>query len=250
MVCLCRSDFQFQEFRDCNKKDLLDKIGHDVFDSIRSGEAVNDPSLLSKFVLLTFADLKTYKFMYWLGVPAVLPETPFTYSSFQNLQDVNGKLTVSLYRALLTCNLNEVQSVFAFKDGVLISLSDAWPSRNDPSMYFVVPDASSAAESFGWTVRNFLALLSVHSTEASSVNIIGLRGTFARKLFRYDSAMYISELTKRLDSEKDFSASSLTMYQSLTESELRKLNGSHQIVIYYANQSSVSRSQRACYCRN
>lgn len=173
-----------QEFRDCNKKDLLDKVGREIFASISSGEAVADPSLLSKFVLLTFADLKTYKFMYWLGVPAVLPDTPFTFKSFRSLQDVDRQLSLSLYSNLMKSSLSDLQSIFAIKDGSLLTLSQAWPQRHDPSLYFVIPDASSTSESFGWTVRNFLALLSVHATEPTSVNVIGLRGTVARKLFR------------------------------------------------------------------
>jgi Ubiquitin-like modifier-activating enzyme ATG7 N-terminus len=38
---------------------------------------VYDPNLLIRFVLLTFADLKNYKFTYWFGCPALLPATPF-----------------------------------------------------------------------------------------------------------------------------------------------------------------------------
>jgi hypothetical protein len=42
-----------------------------IWASITSGDALKDSSLLVKFVLNTFADLKKYHFYYWFGFPVV-----------------------------------------------------------------------------------------------------------------------------------------------------------------------------------
>ena len=42
-----------------------------LYEAIRSGEALTDPTILSQFVLVTFADLKKYKFVYWFSFPAL-----------------------------------------------------------------------------------------------------------------------------------------------------------------------------------
>lgn len=36
-----------------------------------TGAAIDDLSLLNRTVLMTFADLKKYKFLYWFGFPAL-----------------------------------------------------------------------------------------------------------------------------------------------------------------------------------
>jgi ubiquitin-like modifier-activating enzyme ATG7 len=52
-----------------------------VWGCIVSGEAERDPRLLQPLVLLTFCDLKRYRFHYWRGSPALQPPTPFTHAA-------------------------------------------------------------------------------------------------------------------------------------------------------------------------
>ena len=52
-----------------------------IYNSILSGEAISSPELLVSFLLLVFSDLKQYKFTYWLGVPAILPTSPYVFST-------------------------------------------------------------------------------------------------------------------------------------------------------------------------
>ncbi|KAM5279670.1 ubiquitin-like modifier-activating enzyme ATG7 [Ctenodactylus gundi] len=65
-----------EAFRSADKKLLLDQAAEEIWDSIRSGAALENPVLLNKFLLLTFADLKKYHFHYWFCCPALcLPES-------------------------------------------------------------------------------------------------------------------------------------------------------------------------------
>uniref|UniRef100_A0A671VY70 Ubiquitin-like modifier-activating enzyme ATG7 n=1 Tax=Sparus aurata TaxID=8175 RepID=A0A671VY70_SPAAU len=58
-------------FKTTDKKALLEKEAKEIWDAIQSGAALKDPSILCKFILLTFADLKKYHFYYWFCFPAL-----------------------------------------------------------------------------------------------------------------------------------------------------------------------------------
>ncbi len=48
-----------------------------IWEDIKSGEALKNPSLLTRFIMLTFSDLKKYKFYYMFAFPALCPSSPF-----------------------------------------------------------------------------------------------------------------------------------------------------------------------------
>ncbi|CAL1608170.1 unnamed protein product [Knipowitschia caucasica] len=58
-------------FKATDKKAMLEKQANEIWDAIQSGAAVTDPSILCRFILLTFADLKKYHFYYWFCFPAL-----------------------------------------------------------------------------------------------------------------------------------------------------------------------------------
>ncbi|XP_077058724.1 ubiquitin-like modifier-activating enzyme ATG7 [Siphateles boraxobius] len=60
-----------EAFRSTDKKALLDKAADEIWSAIQSGAALDDSSILNKFILLTFADLKKYHFYYWFCFPAL-----------------------------------------------------------------------------------------------------------------------------------------------------------------------------------
>nr|XP_013800752.1 PREDICTED: ubiquitin-like modifier-activating enzyme ATG7 isoform X3 [Apteryx mantelli mantelli] len=61
----------FETFKSCDKKSLLEKEANEIWESIKSGAALENPMLLNRFLLLTFADLKKYHFYYWFCYPAL-----------------------------------------------------------------------------------------------------------------------------------------------------------------------------------
>lgn len=58
-------------FKAIDKKAMLEKEGKEIWDAVQSGAALSDPSMLCRFILLTFADLKKYHFYYWFCFPAL-----------------------------------------------------------------------------------------------------------------------------------------------------------------------------------
>uniref|UniRef100_A0A8C9VW43 Ubiquitin-like modifier-activating enzyme ATG7 n=1 Tax=Scleropages formosus TaxID=113540 RepID=A0A8C9VW43_SCLFO len=61
----------FEAFKSCDKKALLEAAASEIWEAIKSEKSLEDPSVLCRFILLTFADLKKYRFFYWFCFPAL-----------------------------------------------------------------------------------------------------------------------------------------------------------------------------------
>ncbi|GBF90994.1 ubiquitin-like modifier-activating enzyme [Raphidocelis subcapitata] len=72
-------NFNTQEnFARADAKGQMREAAARIWADIRSGAAEADPSLLSRFFVLAFGDLKRYDFTYWFAFPALKPPAPFT----------------------------------------------------------------------------------------------------------------------------------------------------------------------------
>ncbi|KFM67470.1 Ubiquitin-like modifier-activating enzyme ATG7, partial [Stegodyphus mimosarum] len=60
-----------EDFKIRDKKVLLHSLGCKVWDAIKNGAALEDPSVLQLLLCLTFADLKKYRYYYWIAFPAL-----------------------------------------------------------------------------------------------------------------------------------------------------------------------------------
>ena len=49
-----------------------------IWDDIQTGKAVEDSAVLSRFLLISFADLKKWSFHYWFAFPALMLDPPAT----------------------------------------------------------------------------------------------------------------------------------------------------------------------------
>ncbi|KAI8325920.1 E1-like protein-activating [Martensiomyces pterosporus] len=67
-----------EEFKSTDKGSLLRKAGAEILDDIRSGRATVRPELMWSFVLLSFSDLKKYRFHHWFAFPAITADPPDT----------------------------------------------------------------------------------------------------------------------------------------------------------------------------
>ncbi|CAO1597358.1 Autophagy protein 7 [Xanthoria calcicola] len=63
-----------EDYRNLDKTAILTQAGRTIWDAIRDGTIYSCPSLLASFVVLSYADLKKYKFTYLFGFPALHSE--------------------------------------------------------------------------------------------------------------------------------------------------------------------------------
>lgn len=156
-------------FKATDKKALLEKEANEIWDAIQSGAALSDPSILCRFILLTFADLKKYHFYYWFCFPALcfqegirmikeptLIELAFSAKQIVALQEAYDDLctkkgTTAAPYFLLKYNEESVQ-LADFKD---------WDTFFTDAMKVCVGvyDPCTLSQHPGWPLRNLLLLI-------------------------------------------------------------------------------------------
>ena len=168
---LLRNTNTMNSFNTLDKKALLDSRGRDIWESIKSGAALTDPSLLMSFVLLTHADLKKYHFSYWFGFPALSPSVPVNYTSINRLENVFGQDDIShltkAYDEFQKANKN-VGFFLVAREGQrltpkpLTAFDEVFKSGSGEKNRLTVGfcDPSTLDSNPGWPLRNFLYLIS------------------------------------------------------------------------------------------
>ncbi|CAM9198000.1 unnamed protein product, partial [Ectocarpus fasciculatus] len=189
-----------EEFQKLNKKALVEAAGQHIWGAIFDGSAIQDPSILFSFVLVTFADLKKHVFTYWFAFPALVPASQFAFLS----PPIRLKESTAPHRTLLGAAYSYLRSggvgaaVFALTRaaatpaGELPDNTFPWVAHSIAEVslqkssvlvqdiVFVVVDAaaSAAADAPGWVVRNVLALLSVRGLAPNGhSDVLCLRGS-------------------------------------------------------------------------
>ncbi|KAF9882268.1 hypothetical protein CkaCkLH20_00304 [Colletotrichum karsti] len=60
-----------EDFKNADKSAMLQLAARHIWDAINDGSIYSVPSLLSSFTILSYADLKKYRFTYWFAFPAL-----------------------------------------------------------------------------------------------------------------------------------------------------------------------------------
>ena len=61
-----------EDYRSLDKVQMLQQAGRTIWDAIKDGSIFSCPSLLASFLVLSYADLKKYRFSYWFAFPALV----------------------------------------------------------------------------------------------------------------------------------------------------------------------------------
>ncbi|KAJ8116569.1 hypothetical protein ONZ43_g4414 [Nemania bipapillata] len=72
---IIRNTNTMEAFRQADKVELLNNAARQIWDAIKDGTIYSVPSLLSSYIILSYADLKKYRMTYWFGFPT-LPSDP------------------------------------------------------------------------------------------------------------------------------------------------------------------------------
>ncbi|KAF9942943.1 Autophagy protein 7 [Mortierella alpina] len=159
-----------EDFKAIDKTALFKMVVDQIWDDITSGRAVSDPKLLNRFLLLTFADLKKFKFFYWFAFPALQADPAWTTEPAQELASVWSSLQISsllhqydLFRQthppdqlgfFLVKETNDAVSVARLQDW-----NEFYAGCDDSEIIVGFADPSSLDSHPGWPLRNLLALI-------------------------------------------------------------------------------------------
>ena len=149
-------------------KELLDSCGRLIFENIKNGESLKNPSLVTSFLLLMYADLKKYRFNYWFVFPALSPSSPFTYRSISRLdtllKDPDLQYLISRYDEF-QIEHKSVGFLLVDREGSqltpkpLTAFENVFKKGSD-KLTIGFYDPSTLDSNPGWPLRNFLYFIS------------------------------------------------------------------------------------------
>ncbi|KYR00447.1 autophagy protein 7 [Tieghemostelium lacteum] len=171
-----------EDFKQSPKAKIFEDTSKQIYNDITTGKVDKDPSLLTRFILLTYADIKNHQFYYLFGFPALLPSTPMQQSG--KVQGLSEYLNTDQLKSL--ASQLPLSQFFLLKkqgDGVQVHTIDQWttvngdkPSEEEDNLPIVgFCDPCCLPENPSWPLRNFLVYLSVRY-QVKKVKVICFRG--------------------------------------------------------------------------
>ncbi|KAM9800601.1 ubiquitin-like modifier-activating enzyme ATG7 isoform 1-T4 [Syngnathus typhle] len=173
-------------FKSTDKKALLDRESEELWAAIQSGDALTDPRILCRFILLTFADLKKYHFYYWFCFPALcFPEgiklikepsvltTVFTAKQISALQEAYDGLCIKGSTTAVPYFLMKYTD-----DTVHLAPLAEWGTffAGTQKVAVGVYDPCTLSQHPGWPLRNLLVLLaSQRGAKVDTVEVLCFR---------------------------------------------------------------------------
>eukprot|EP00111_Clytia_hemisphaerica_P010491 TCONS_00030654-protein len=206
-----------EDFKSCDKKQLINDAAKKIFQDIQSGAVDQDPNLLNRFALLTFADLKKYHFYYWFAFPAITVQenfkakktSPITeYLSTQQLDSLKNGYDH------LNADLGHDPFVFLVKksgDVISTSLLKEWEQffMNEQEITVAFSDPSTLQHHPGWPLRNLLTYLALtKDLSGKQLNVVCYRDRIrdGRREIEHSVIIEMSELPKLHLKEDNISA--------------------------------------------
>ena len=172
-----------KDFISFDKKDFLNKMGHTLLNCILNNQYVPQ-SKLNEFVLLSFADLKTYKFVYWFGYPAIIPNNHFYC---ENIYEINLKINFN----------NNVIIGLLLKDNSYFQFTFEESLQYEEIIY-VVNDKFEINDDkifISWHLRNILAFFSL-----KNIGYSHKIGKFIKLAFPKENILQVFEIILPFDS--------------------------------------------------
>ncbi|KAI8434363.1 hypothetical protein MSG28_012421 [Choristoneura fumiferana] len=178
-----------EEFKNTDKAALLNSVGEAMWTNIKTKIWITKPSVLSNFIVISFADLKKFHYYYWFAYPA--PSQPTVYlkePSSSITTHFNNKQLENLAQAYKSFDLLQKNFFIILKENDDIALKTLaevldpkLPVQNElcvdlSNAYFVFADPSNTSNP-GWPMRLFLAALLEHCPflTKNDIKVIGLR---------------------------------------------------------------------------
>ncbi|XP_010529195.1 PREDICTED: ubiquitin-like modifier-activating enzyme atg7 isoform X2 [Tarenaya hassleriana] len=156
-------------FHKLDKQGLLKAEAKKIWEDIRTGKALEDCAVLSRFLVISFADLKKWNFHYWFAFPSLVLDPPARLidlkpaSEWFSSEEVvsvsaacnewrDSNLTTDIPFFLLTISSDSKATIRHLKD---------WEACQDDNhkLLFGFYDPCHLPSNPGWPLRNYLALI-------------------------------------------------------------------------------------------
>ncbi|GAA5944118.1 Atg7p [Sporobolomyces koalae] len=165
-----------EEFKQCDKAKLAHETALDAWNQINSHDAHPSLASLNSFLVVTFADLKKYKYYYWACFPALVQKpgwgTTSPWKPCEHLIDLALDSGIALARPTS-------EHPRKLEYAALAEVTTFWANVPPSSRTLVYLDPSSHPTAPGWTLRNVLSYLSLSPTTAAlslaSVRLVVVR---------------------------------------------------------------------------
>ncbi|KAF5729165.1 ubiquitin-like modifier-activating enzyme atg7-like [Tripterygium wilfordii] len=158
-----------EDFHSLDKPSLLKAEAKKIWEDINMGKAVEDSAALSRFLVISFADLKKWSFHYWFAFPALVLDPP---ANVVNLRPASQWFSLEEAESVsAACNEWRNTSLTADVPFFLLAIaSDShatlWHLRDYEAcqgdghkLLFGFYDPCHLPNNPGWPLRNFLALI-------------------------------------------------------------------------------------------
>ncbi|KAL3617044.1 Autophagy protein 7 [Castilleja foliolosa] len=154
-------------FQALDKQSLLKAEAKKIWEAVLSGEIENDVSLLLRFLVVSFADLKKWSFHYWFAFPALTLDPPATVVNLKpaaqwfSSQEVES-VTTACNDWRDTCSTTDVPfflvSISPNSPATIKHLSEfeACQRVNGNKVLFGFYDPCHLPNNPGWPLRNYL----------------------------------------------------------------------------------------------
>ncbi|KAG0254840.1 Autophagy protein 7 [Mortierella polycephala] len=159
-----------EDFKALDKTALFKMTVDQIWADITSGAAVLDPSVLNRFLVVTFADLKKFKFFYWFAFPALQADPAWTMDDMREIGAVWSQSQINSlrenmdqYRQAFPSNQSGFFLVKQDGDSTSVARLQDWgefyAGCEESEVIIGFADPSSLGSHPGWPLRNFLALI-------------------------------------------------------------------------------------------
>ncbi|GAA5885007.1 hypothetical protein JCM16303_006514 [Sporobolomyces ruberrimus] len=168
-----------EEFKQCDKAQLAQEAAEQIWSQVISTSEAPFVETLNPFLIVTFADLKKYKYYYWACFPALVQKPGWELASEQGWSNVNIPRDLPLESGA-TLARPSANGVEVLQYAPLKDFASFWANTPPDSRTLVYLDPSSHTSAPGWTLRNLLSYLSL-SPAAASLSLTSLKLLLVRE---------------------------------------------------------------------
>ncbi|XP_030383015.1 ubiquitin-like modifier-activating enzyme ATG7 [Scaptodrosophila lebanonensis] len=171
-----------EEFKELDKTSLLSAEGQALLADMTSARVLDNPSLLARFFVLSFADLKCHSYYYWFGFPCPLTHPLQLQSEAVRVKDLQNFAAVA---EALRAVPSEAQNFFILyaneelESVEVRSLSAALTNidNTEAEHYYYCFADPSEYEHPAWLMRNYVAFLLMQCPTllGKTLKFLGLR---------------------------------------------------------------------------